>query len=58
MLRTAVYIILLTLAFIFVMGCEDTVTEAIQEEVKLAKLPEYTLTILDPAVGSVTLQGR
>jgi len=42
--------------FIFT-GCEDTITQVIEEEVRLAELTEYTLTILDPAAGSVTPSG-
>jgi len=42
---------------LFLTGCEDTIMPLIEEEVRLAELPEYTLTILDPAYGSVTPDG-
>lgn len=50
--------IIVTAGLSLLTGCEDTITTAVKEEVKLAKLPEYTLTILDPAVGSVTPSGQ
>ena len=38
-------------------GCEDTLMPFIEEEVRLAELTDYKLTILDPDEGSVTPSG-
>ena len=56
--KPAIFLGLLVFAgTLFLTGCEDALTPVIEEEVRLATLPDYTLTILDPAVGSVTPSG-
>jgi hypothetical protein len=49
--------ILVLLSLLALMGCEDAITPRVNEDVRLAKLPQYTLTIQEPAVGSVTPSG-
>ncbi len=50
--------LLLTISALAFVGCEDVITPVVQEDVRLAGLPEYTLTILPPATGSVTPSGE
>ena len=50
-------VITLLFGFLALMGCEDTITPRITEDVRLAGLPGYTLTIQQPAFGSVTPSG-
>jgi len=40
------------LAAILAMGCEDTMTEKLIEEVRIAALPDRSLTVLAPATGA------
>jgi hypothetical protein len=44
------------LGFLF-FGCEDLITPMVKEDVRLAELPERTLTILTPSNGSCTPVG-
>ena len=51
-------IIALTASLAAITGCEDSITSQIQEQVRLAALPDYVLTILSPATGTVTPSGE
>jgi hypothetical protein len=49
--------VLLPLFLLALFTCEDTLTSLIQEDVRIASLPDRTLTILLPSDGSVVPQG-
>lgn len=55
--KTVLFGLFLLSGIIFLSGCEDTIMPLIEEEVRLAELSEYKLTILEPAMGSVTPSG-
>jgi len=48
----ALGLVLPLLAALLAAGCEDTMTEKLKEEVRIAALPDRSLTILAPATGA------